>query len=193
MRPWFKKKRIMIPLVLTAIIGVVTVANAGGDDEGKVTSAGSSGQSSNASDNPNRSEADIFPNRPDEKDGDKERNIGQAADLSGYTVTVTAAGGQQQINEFQRDGYLVAQVTLLNRDKAAQAYNLFDWKLITPSGTIIDPCFGCGDQLGSGDLVQNGTISGQLVFETQNTPGDYYVIYDPDFASDNRGVWKVTV
>ena len=49
-----------------------------------------------------------------------------------------------------------------------------------------------GEQLGSGDLSEGGTISGKLIWEIGDTPGEYYVIYDPDIGGD-RGVWKVTV
>lgn len=198
-RPWYKKKRFMIPLVLLVIIVIASAAGGGGDDDKTASSNGSNNEEpagdGNAGDgnSDNTSEADLFPNRPDEKDGDKERNVGEAADLSGYTTTVTAASRQQQVSDFETDGYLVADVTLLNRDSSAQPYNTFDWKLITPGGTIIDPTISSVEQLGSGDLAEGGTISGKLIWEIGETPGDYYIIYDPDFGGDNRGVWKVTI
>jgi hypothetical protein len=189
MRPWFKKKRVMLPLVLVVIIGIAVAASGGGDDTDKTSTA--SGENQTVHDK-NSSEANLW-DRPDEKKGDKERELGQAADLSGYTATVTSAATQQSIDSFEDDGYLVAEVTLLNRDKSAQSYNPFDWKLITPSGTIIDPCICGAEQLGSGDLTSGGTVSGRLIFETKGAPGDYYVIFDPpDIANDNRGVWKAT-
>jgi hypothetical protein len=183
----------MIPLVVVG--GIAAAAGGGGDDDDKTASgSGGSDGAQERDESPNSSEADLFPNRPDEKDGDKEREIGGAADLSGYTVTVTAAVRQQEISSFEDSGYLVADVTLLNRDDAAQSYNPFDWKLITPNGTIIDPCFCGADQLDSGDLAEGGTVSGQLVWETGDVTGDYYVIFDPsDLSNDNRGVWKVVL
>lgn len=37
-------------------------------------------------------------------------------------------------------------------------------------------------------------MSGEIVFETGNVPGDYYLIFDPDlFSSRNRAIWKITV
>lgn len=161
------------------VLGVlVSLAGGGGDEE---QASGRDAQ-----------EEDLFPNRPDEKDGDKERNIGEEARLSGYTATVTAASFQPQLNEFEQDGYLVADVTLVNRDDRAQPYNTFDWKLITPGGTIIDPYPG-GEQLGAGDLVAGGSISGQLIWEVGAEKGDYYIIYDPADFGEDRGVWRVTL
>jgi hypothetical protein len=57
------------------------------------------------------------PAEPDVKRSDKERNIGESADLSGYKVTVTTAAFQHQLSHFGKDGYLVADVTLANRDR----------------------------------------------------------------------------
>lgn len=167
---------------LIVIIIVAAVAGGGSDDDD--TSSGSDGDTE---------EQDLFPNRPDEKENDHERNLGESAELSGYTATVTGAGFQQQLSDFETNGYLVAQVTLLNRDSEAQSYNTFEWKLITPTGTIIDPYLG-GEQLGSGDLAGGGgQIAGQLIWEVGAAPGDYYIVYDPSDPGDDRGVWKVTI
>jgi len=182
LRPWYKKKRFILPLLLIAVVVIALALGGGGDDE---TSSGGDGGA-------NSSEADLFPDRPDEKDNDKERNVGEPADLSGYTATVTAAAFQQELSVIETGGYLVADVTLLNRDSSAQSYNTFDWKLITPGGTIIDP-YLAGDNLGSGDLTEGGTISGKLIWEVADVKGDYYVIYDPVDVGDDRGVWKVTL
>ncbi len=185
MRPWYKKKRFIIPLVLVAII---VIAAAAGGDGGDKTTSGGGGASKTAA------ESKRFPGRPDVKKNDKERNVGESAELSGFTTTVTSAGFQQQLSQFERNGYVVAEVTLLNRDDKAQSYNTFHWKLITPQGQIIDPCL-CGKQLGSGDLAgKGGTISGQLIWEVDGQKGDFYIVFDPpDIADDARGVWKVTV
>ncbi len=171
---------------LSALFGLLSALFGGGDGD-------NSGDGGRPSANGQQSaEPDLFPNRPDEKPGDRERNIGEEARLSGYTVTVTDATFQQQLSEFETSGYLVASVTLSNRDEEAQPYNTFDWKLITPGGTIIDPYFG-GEQLGSGDLVTGGSISGQLNWEVGNQAGDYYIIYDPPDFGNERAVWKVTL
>jgi len=136
----------------------------------------------------------LFPTRGDRKAGDIEKNVGESIDVSGYTLTVTKAAFQQQMDSFQNKGYLLATVTISNRDTKAQSYNPFNWKLLTPTGTIIDPCF-CSTQnaLHSGDLAQGGSVSGTIAWEVGPAKGDYYVIWsDPGFGSE-RGVWKATV
>jgi hypothetical protein len=166
-------------VAITAIIVIAVIAGGGGDDD---DTGGDDAE-----------EQDLFSNRPDEKEGDKERNIGDSAELSGYTATVTAATFQQELSSIESDGYLVADVTLLNRDSDAQSYNTFEWKLITPTGTIIDPYFG-GEQLGSGDLAADGgEVAGQLIWEVGDTAGDYYIVYDPTDFGEDRAVWKFTI
>jgi hypothetical protein len=194
MRPWYKKKRFLLPLVL-ALIVVISVIAGGSDDDSKVatdgtttTSGGSGGDSGGA-----KKANTLFPGRPDAKKSDIERNVGQSAELSGYTVTVGRAAFQGEVSQFEKDGYLVADVTILNRDDKAQSYNVFEWKLITPQGQIIDPTITSTKQLGSGDLAKGGTVSGQVIWEVGSQKGDYYVVYDPSDFGDERAVWKATI
>jgi hypothetical protein len=170
---------LVVVAVLVALLIIAAIAGGGKDD----TSSSNEGASS---------EQDLFPGRPDEKRGDKERVVGQAAELSGYTVTLASARFQPALSMFEDNGYLVAAVDVLNRDDQAQPYNTFEWKLITPGGTIIDPYFG-GQQLGSGDLAQGGRKSGNVIWEVAGQRGDFYVIYDPLDTGSDRAVWKVTL
>lgn len=190
MRPWYKKKRFLLPLVLVLIVVIASIAG-GGDDDSKVATDGTT---TTSGDGGGAKKANtLFPGRPDAKKADIERNVGQSAELSGYTVTIVKAGFQGEISEFEKDGYLVADVTVLNRDDKAQSYNVFEWKLITPAGQIIDPTITSKKQLGSGDLAKDGTVSGQVIWEVGSQKGDYYVIYDPADFGDERGVWKATI
>lgn len=189
MRPWYKKKRILLPLVVVLIAIVAAVAG-GGSDDSKVATQGtttSTGDSATAKGNA------LFLGRPDVKRADIERNIGQSAELSGYTVTVVKVAFQGEVSEFEKDGYLIADVTILNRDDKAQSYNVFEWKLITPAKQIIDPTITSKKQLGSGDLAKDGTVSGQVIWEVGSQKGDYYVVYDPADFGDERGIWKATI
>lgn len=182
MRPWWKKKRIIIPLALVVIIGIA-MASGGGDKAEETV------QREQAEDTPDAAE----PGRADQQREDQEVAIGQPVKVSGYTATVSSAGFQQQMSDFEDKGYIVAEVTVVNTDDKAQPYNTFDWKLQTPNGQVIDPGFTTADQLGSGDLVKDGTVSGKVVFEVGQTKGDFFIIYKPDAFDAARGLWKVTV
>lgn len=191
LRPWYKKKRVVIPLVLLALVIIAAVTNSSdpvGDERGPAAGV----TDPNGSDAPKGNS--LFPGRADVKERDIERNIGQAAELSGYTATVTGSQFLQEVSPFERDGYLVADVAIQNRDDEAQSYNVFEWKLLTPGGQIIDPTFATVDgQLQSGDLVKGGSVAGRIVWEVGSQRGDYFVIYDPSDLGDDRAVWKATV
>lgn len=193
LRPWYKKKRYIALLALAAIIAI-SVASSGGDDKNKTSTADSGDTTeTTAKDSGTGADEILFPGRPDAQKEDQERNIGDSAKFSGYTATVTAAGFQQTISDFEDKGYVVTEVTIENRDDKAQPYNIYDWKLQTPNGQVIDPRFSTADSLESGDLVEGGKVSGKVVFEVGDTKGDYYIIYKPDAFDSARGIWKVTV
>jgi hypothetical protein len=122
MRPWFKKKRFLLPLVAILIVVIAAVAGGGGDDNAEVATDGTTATSADGSE-PTKGNT-LFPGRPDAKKADIERNIGQSAELSGYTVTVVKAAFQGEVSDFEEAGYLVADVTILNRDDKAQSYNV---------------------------------------------------------------------
>ncbi|MDQ1499324.1 MAG: hypothetical protein QOI86_2664 [Actinomycetota bacterium] len=183
LRPWYKKKKYIIPLAVVALIVAI-----------KATSGGSSGKSSQpGSVAKSGTEARLFPGRVDAQSKDHERNIGQGADLVGYTATVKSAGFQQSVSQFEKNGYVAIDVTVLNRNSGSQPYNTFDWKLQTPGGQVIDPGITSGQSLGSGDLVSGGNVSGKVVFEVGTQKGDFFVIYKPKAFDSSRGIWKVTV
>ncbi len=88
----------------------------------------------------------------------------------------------------------MADVTILNRNSDAQPYNQFDWKIQTPNGQVLDPAFTTvPNQLASGDLVGNGTVTGKVVFKVGTAPqGQFFLIYKPDPFAADRGIWGVT-
>jgi hypothetical protein len=138
--------------------------------------------------------ATVDPSRPDAQKSDKVAELGQTVELSGYTTSVDRAGFVGQVSEFEKNGYLVADVTVGNRDSKSQPYNIFDWRLQTPDGQIIDATFlSDPQQLGSGDLVKGGKVSGKVGWEIGAAKGDFFVIYKPDFYNSDRGIWKVTI
>lgn len=183
MRPWFKKKRFILPLVIVSLI-VIAAALGGGEEV-----ADTAGDAARDAQTPDT----VATDRADRQREDQELALGQSARVSGYTATVTAATFRPTLSEFEDAGYLVADVTVENRDEEAQPYNTFDWKLQTPNGQVIDPTFTSGNQLGSGDLVMDGSVNGNVVWEIGAAKGDFFVIYKPDPFDAARGIWKVTV
>lgn len=136
----------------------------------------------------------VDPSNPDSQKEDQNVAIGDSVELSGYTTTVKSAVFQPEVSEFEKGGYVVAEVTIANRDTKSQAYNPFDFKLQTPEGQVVDPSFSSIDgQLHAGDLIKGGSVTGKIVWQVGATKGDFFVIYKPDPFDAARGLWKVTI
>jgi hypothetical protein len=101
----------------------------------------------------------------------------------------------QSVGEFEDAGYIQLTVKICNRDDGAQPYSSEDWRLQTPTGTVVDPAFivSVPTLAVFEDLVQGGEVTGDVFFETGGQVGDFYLIYKPDILDASRGIWKVTV
>lgn len=189
-----------IGIVALAIVGIAVIgAVLGGDDEETTTPAveASSDGGGDTADGPDCQAGDgvddtrnlcLYPDRPDRQDDDHEAELGDPVRLAGYTATLTGASTEDQFG----DPVVVITVQVENRDDSAQTYNLFDWRIQTANGQVLDPTINLrDDDLGSGDLVPGGSVSGTIAFDVG--PGEYYVIYKPDPFNSARGVWGITV
>ena len=109
--------------------------------------------------------------------------------LGGYTATVT---GAELATDVFGDQILAVHVVVENRATRTQPYNLFDWRVQDASGRVLDPTVSTrDDDLGSGDLVSGGRVTGTVAFKVG--PGTYYVLYKPKAFDAARGVWQVVV
>lgn len=137
-----------------------------------------------------------FKDRADQRDEDQERRLGATANLSGFTMTVTAGEFVQSLSTIENSGYLKIAVKICNRNDDAQPINpVLDWSLLTPAGVQIDPAFVSVPALGPGTLVKGGESVGDLYFDVGAQRGDFYAIFKPfaEAFEESRGVWKVTI
>jgi hypothetical protein len=192
LRPWFKKKRYILPLGIAVIAIIGSIASAGGnkDDNSPAASSatGGDGGTTVAAD-----PSILFPGRPDAQHEDQERAIGSSALLSGYTATLNSATFVQSLSDFEDAGYIKLNVTIANRDKKSQPYNVLDWRLQFPGGTVKDLSFTTGNSLEYGDLVGGGSVTGDVVFEVGTERGAFFILYKPDAFDAARGIWSVNV
>jgi hypothetical protein len=205
-RPWYKKKRFLIPGAIL-VIAVLASLGGGGDGDGDNAPAASrdtadqtegdaeaatTGDDAEAATTGGDAESSLYPDRPDRQREDVEAAVGSSADVGGFSATVTELEYVPQLNDFEDEGYIVATVELTNTSDRSRPYNTFDWVMVTPNGQSLDPGFVSEDQLGSGDLLQGGNVSGRVFFEV---PGDapptgfYYIIYKPDAFDAARAIW----
>lgn len=59
MRPWYRKKRFMIPLVLVVLIGIAAIAGGGGGDDDKGTNVNTGGVASGSKNETNPPQDDV--------------------------------------------------------------------------------------------------------------------------------------
>ena len=138
----------------------------------------------------------LFEGRLDQRDEDQERELGQTANLGGYTTVVTGGQLVGAVSELETAGYLKVSVKVCNRNGEAQDVNsFFDWKLQTPAGTQVDPAITSAPTLPAVGLVQGGEVVGDLYFEVGAQRGDFYAIYQPasKLFDESRGLWKLTI
>ena len=117
--------------------------------------------------------ADAAPAFPGAEKSDIIGNAGDALALKKVTVTSAAV--------FDGDATLGATLctaaTLQNGSDKTIDFNLFDWKLQAPSGTITDPTFfGSDNILSSGQVAPGGTATGDICFENKAAEAGQYVV-----------------
>lgn len=180
-----------IPLLLMITVGLLAALWSGVSDGNSTGDESAVGDCEGPRDTEDTRSLCLYPERPDRQEEDHEAEVGQSVRLSGYTATVT---GSRTAPGLIGGSVLIAEVSVQNRDDEAQPFSQFDWRLQTPGGQVIDP-WGLteeDDDIGSGDLVNGGSVEGTVSFEVE-TAGDYFLIYKPDAFDAARGVWKVTV
>ncbi len=185
-RPWFKKKRFILPLIVLVIIVISIAASAGKKD---TAATGTSGPAAATQAAPAKAAVAAFPGA---KDGDVVGHGGDALNIGDATVTSAAiANGDATLG-----ATLCTSVSLKNASKETIQFSVFDWKLQSPSGTIMSSGFsGSKNMLSTGEIAPGGTASGDVCFDNkQPTPGQYVVLYQPTFSFfSNRAVWINTL
>jgi hypothetical protein len=178
-RPWFKKKRFILPLLLILLIILISALNAGGGDDNANTSDPAASSSADAA------PAEAFPGAQDSD------VIGQAGeDLALGDITVSSAAlveGNVTIGPT-----LCTTAVINNGSSDTIDFNLFDWKLQSPGGTILNSTIGGSDNIiNSGQIVPGGSTTGDICFDNANAEtGQFVVLYEPIFSFfSDRGAW----
>ncbi|RNL49481.1 DUF4352 domain-containing protein [Arthrobacter oryzae] len=186
-RPWFKKKRFIFPLILVLIIIITVASNSGKKDATTTSSPEASTPSTQAS--PAKAAAAAFPGA---KDTDVVGKGGDALKIGDATVTSTALiNGDATLG-----ATLCTTVSLQNASKDTLNFTIFDWKLQSPSGTILTSGFsGSKNLLSTGEIAPGGTATGDVCFDNkQAAPGQYIALYQPTFKFfTNRAAWINTL
>lgn len=185
-RPWYQKKRFIVPLILLVLIVLIASLSSGDEQAPSVVSPGGTSGAQDPAGGP--------PAFPGATENDVVAQAGETVDADGVQITTEPlAPGDATLGET-----LCTTATYNNQSGEPSSFNGgFDWKLQGPSGAILSPTLiGSDNLLSAGELAPGGTITGDVCFDApQGTPsGQYIVLLDPTFSfSSDRIAWLNTL
>lgn len=184
---WFKKHKIV-----TVMLALVLLAGIAGASGGSKKSSDDSNKSSSSASNEKTYK---FDDRADKQNKDVEVLPGEAATVDGVKMTLTNVEVKTSLSEFETatsgKTYVLADVALENTSKETKPYNVFNFRIQTAGGQVLDGTFSTVANLGSGDIVAGGKASGKIVFEVPVEDGHQYVIWKPNAFNADRAVVRV--
>lgn len=149
LRPWFKKKRFVVPLVLVALIAISNGMNGGGSDEVASESTSQVDDSGAASTEETTTEESV-------------PGIGTAVESGNFTFTVTAlecgiAGvGTDSFGQKAQGEYCKINLTVENTGKEADYFSASNQKVLDAEGREFEADTGAMIYLEEGDDVWLG-------------------------------------
>jgi hypothetical protein len=198
-RPWYKKKRFIFPLALVALIFVITAMTSGGGGDNTANQSSTSDNTPAAENGGEQAPAEAPAGEPTQEPAEKPAFpgaqssdvIGQAGDelkLGDVAVTSSAlAAGDATLGKT-----LCTTVKVANNSSETIDFNIFDWKMQSPGGTILNTSIsGTDDSISSGQVAPGGSANGDVCFDAKDADeGQYIVLYEPilSFFSD-RAAW----
>lgn len=186
-RPWFKKKRFILPLVLILIIILVSALSGGNDEPSKDAEPAASSKAESAPQK-EAAAAEAAPAFPGAEDSDVVGQAGENLTLGEISVSSAAiVDGDATLGPT-----LCTTITVNNGSSETIDFSAFDWKLQAPGGTILNTGFAGSDNiLSTGQIAPAGSTSGDICFDNANAEvGQYVVLYEPIFSFfSDRGAW----
>jgi hypothetical protein len=173
LRPWYRKKRVIFPAIIVLII-IIAVA-AGGSKKSPSTTGGQSATGCLA--NPPKYVGQVAATDC----------VARADKTVGMANTIVKATWSRTTDNLGTASICVA-VSIKNNNSSSTSYHDLYWQLQTPAGKVEGTNLGATNDLGSGEIVGGGTVTGNVCFDDPGQSGTYVGLYQPD-PFNNRGVW----
>lgn len=185
-RPWYKKKRFILPLALIVLIIIISIATTVGGGGGGNDTTGTTNTDPTSEPTVTESQPPAFPGA---QESDVVGQAGEALVLGDIAVTSTPLiAGDATFGS----STLCTTATVQNNSDETIDFSAFDWKLQAPSGTINNTAItGSPNLLSTGQVAPGGTATGDICFDNEPAEtGQSVVLYEPifNFFSD-RGAW----
>lgn len=184
---WFARHKVLTVILAFVVIGVIASAASGGNGASNNPTTGSRSASSE--------KTYRFNERADKQPKDVEVLPGEAATVGGVKMTLTGVEYKTNLSEFETADsgktYVVADAALENTSNETQPYNVFDFRIQTAGGQVLDGAVTSLQTLSSGDLVAGGKASGKIIFQVPVEDGHQYVIWKPNAYHADRAIVQV--
>ncbi len=182
-KSWFARHKILTVIIAFVVLIAVVGAAGGGDSTNNSSGGGST----------NSAKEYRFAERADKQDKDVELAVGESGTVDGVKLTVSKIDYTPTIGEYDTakagNTYVLADVTLENTSNETKPYNVFDFRIQTTGGQVLDGAFASVPKpLSSGDMVAGGKAQGQVVFEVPVEDGHQYIIWKPNAAKSDRAI-----
>lgn len=181
---WFKKHK-----VLTVILALIVIVG--------ISAASGGGKSDDSTSNKTASNAKTykFDERADKQSKDVEVLPGEAATVGDVKMTLSGVEYKTSLSDFETaesgKTFVIADVALENTSNKTQPFNVFNFRIQTAGGQVLDGGITSIKTLSSGDLVAGGKVTGKIVFEVPVEDGHQYVIWKPNAYNSDRAIVRV--
>lgn len=183
-RSWFARHKILTAILAVILIAIIAGAAGGGGD------SDNSGNTGGSSTSQNEEKTFRFADRADKQDKDIEIAVGESGTVDGLKLSVSSIERKSSLGEFMEapEGkqYVVADVTIENTSDEVKPYNVFNFRIQTSGGQVLDVYFGGTNNLNSGDLTAGGKVTGNVTFEVPVETATQYIIFKPNAAKSDR-------
>jgi hypothetical protein len=184
-RNWFVRHKVLSVIIALVVLGLFSAAAGGNKSTNGKTGTGNS----------TVAKTYRFNDRADKQVKDIEIIPGESGTVDAMKLTVVSIEKQASLSEYQTAPsgkvYLVANITIENTADRAKPYNIYDFRLQTSGGQVLDPSGFGSNELGSGDLVQGGKVTGKVAFEVPIETAAQYIIYKPNPYESDRVIVQV--
>jgi hypothetical protein len=189
-KSWFGRHKILTGVLVVVALFIIGVASSS-----ETATNNSSENSTNSSTSAGAKEY-RFNDRADKQEKDVELAVGESGTVNGVKMTLTNVEYKTRMSEYEQasDGktYVIANVQLENTSNETKPYNVFDFRIQTAGGQVLDGAFASvPTPLSSGDMVTGGKAQGQIVFEVPLEEGSQYVIWKPNAFKSDRAIVQV--
>lgn len=180
-KSWFKKHKLLTIVIVIVVIAIVASLGGGSDENG------------NSNNNNTRSYK--YDDRADKQKNDVELALNEKGTVDGVELNVNSIEYMQSAGEYDNakegETYIKVNATLVNKSNGTKPYNVYDFRVQTAGGQVLDAAIVMAKTISSGDIVAGGTVTGDVYFEAPIEDSSQFMIWKPNAVKSDRAIVKL--